>query len=102
MFLGKRRWSIRVLEASGLSVTSSEGDAVLQVLLHQAKSPSNPGKGDKGKVITGAISMISEFRAADDLKDLGLSTEQALTALAKLEAGVDKMLDVHMAERRAA
>ncbi|WP_292224096.1 hypothetical protein [Brevundimonas sp.] len=102
MFLGKRRWGIRILEESELSVKSREGDAVLRVLLHQSKSPSNPGKGDKGKVVTGAIGMVSNFQALDDLRELGLSVDEAMTSLAKLGNGVDKVLDAHIAQRRAA
>ncbi|MNR23897.1 hypothetical protein D3C85_1409490 [compost metagenome] len=101
MILGKRRWAMRVMEAGGLSVTSRDGDAVLRVLLHQAKSPSNPGKGDKGRVIVGAINMVSDFAASDDLVELGLDRAEASYSLAKLGAGVDALLGDNLHTRRA-
>ncbi|WP_322256400.1 hypothetical protein [Brevundimonas sp.] len=101
MILGKRRWALRLLDAGGLSVRSVEGDAVLRVLLHQAKAPSNPGAGDKGKVITGAIGMISDLNALPDLTELGLSSVEAGYALAKLGSGVDQILDEQIASRGA-
>jgi len=92
---------MRVMEAGGLSVACRNGDAVLRVLLHQAKSPSNPGKGDKGKVMVGAINMVSELAASDDLVELGLGRAEAAYALAKLGAGVDALLDENLQTRRA-
>ncbi|WP_374513849.1 hypothetical protein [Brevundimonas sp.] len=101
MILGKRRWAMRVLDAGGLSVVQPDGDAILRILLHQAKSPSNPGKGDKGAVVTGAITMVSDFAALPDLVELGLTHAQAAEALSKLGVGVDAVLDQHLARAGA-
>ena len=84
------------MEAGGLSVTASDGDAVLRVLLHQAKNPSNPGRGDKGTVVTGAIGMISDFAAVPNLVELGLTHAEAAYALTKLGNGVNVVLDQHI------
>lgn len=102
MILGKRVWAIRVMEAGGLPVRSKDGDAVLRLLLHSAKSPSNPGKGDKGRVVCAGIGMVSDFAASSDLVELGLSHAEAAHALMKLSAGVDALLDQNIAERNAA
>ena len=100
--MGKRRWAVRVMEEADLPVTSRVGDAVMQVLIAQAKSPANPGLGDQGAVFVGVQGMVANFNAVSDLEYLGLTNSEAMWALAKLGDAATRMLDRQLTDHTEA
>ena len=100
--LGKRRWALRVLEEAGIPVTGKVGDGVMQALMAQAKSPTNLGQGDKGAVLFGVHTMVTDFKAVSDLEYLGLSNSEAIWALAKIGDASSRILDRHLEDHMGA